>query len=209
MLPEGSVTRQIGQLKAGDRAAARNLWQRYFRRLVYVARRKLQPRARRAADEEDVALGAFAAFCHRAEQGLLPQVRDREDLWRLLVTLTVRMAIDEVRRENRQKRGGTAGGAPKGTDPSAGGSVVERCQSRQPTPEFVAQVAEECDRLLGGLEDDELKSIALWKIEGYTNEEIAARLGVVLRTVERKLATIRQRLAGGDERSDSSARAPR
>jgi RNA polymerase sigma factor (sigma-70 family) len=198
MLPEGSVTRQIGMLKEGDQAAAQQLWQRYFRRLVYVARQRLHPSVRRVADEEDVALRAFTAFCQRAEQGRLPQVRDRDDLWRLLVTLTVRMAVDEVRREHRQKRGGREGSSqassaslpPRDANP-------DHYPAPQPSPEFVAQVAEECDRLLGALDDETLKSIAVWKIEGYTNEEIAANLGVVLRTVERKVRTIRQRLSGG------------
>jgi len=198
MLSDGSVTRHIDMLKAGDQAAAQHLWQRYFRRLVYVARQRLHPSVRRVTDEEDVALRAFATFCERAEQGRLPQVRDRDDLWRLLVTLTVRMAVDEVRREGRQKRGGRPGNSdaysaslpPPDANP-------DHYPDPQPSPEFVAQVAEECDRLLGGLDDESLKSIAVWKIEGYTNEEIAANLGVVLRTVERKVWAIRQRLSGG------------
>jgi len=61
----------------------------------------------------------------------------------------------------------------------------------EPTPEFAAQVAEECQRLLGRLGDAELRSVALWKMEGYTNEEIAARLNCVPRTVQRKLGLIR------------------
>ena len=194
MLDEGSVTRHLGQLKAGDHSAARLLWQRYFRRLMGLARLKLSNSARRSADEEDVALAAFARFCRRAEQGRLPQVRDREGLWRLLVMLTVRMAIDHVRREGRQKRGGLAAGE---IDPAAfafspEAARPENIASRQPTPEFVVQVAEECDRLLEALGDDELKSIAVWKAEGYTNEEIAVELGCVLRTVERKVQAIRR-----------------
>lgn len=203
MLPDGSVTQQIGMLKAGDHAAAQLLWQRYFRRLVYVARQKLHPSGHRAADEEDVALGAFAAFCKRAEQGRLPKVRDRNDLWRLLVTLTVRMAIDEVRREGRLKRGGSQGSLLQASvhrDPN-----LEQHPDRQPSPEFVALVADECDRLLGGLDDETLKAIAVWKIEGYTNAEIAEQLGVVLRTVERKLHEIRQLLVDQHQGPDAKS----
>ena len=69
----------------------------------------------------------------------------------------------------------------------------ELIASREPAPEFIAQVAEECERLLSALDDAELRSIALWKTEGYTNDEIASELGCVLRTVERKLQTIRRR----------------
>jgi DNA-directed RNA polymerase specialized sigma24 family protein len=190
--PDGSVTHQISKLKAGDHTAAVLLWRRYFQRLVVVARRRLPAAVRRAADEEDVALNAFARFCSHAEQGRLPKVRNRDDLWQLLVTLTVRMAIDELRREGRKKRGGAGNDVRVDTDP-------EQVASRQPDPGFVAQIAEECDRLLGSLDDETLKAIAVWKTEGYTNEDIAGKLGVVLRTVERKLWAIRKRLAGDNQ----------
>lgn len=62
----------------------------------------------------------------------------------------------------------------------------------EPTPEFAAQVAEEFQALLNRLTSDELRQVALWKLEGYTNEEIAQKLNVIVRTVERRLWTIRQ-----------------
>src|SRR5262249_13357 len=58
MPSEGSVTRWIHRLKAGEQAALQQLWQRYFRRLVGLARRRLRDAPRTAADEEDVALSA-------------------------------------------------------------------------------------------------------------------------------------------------------
>src|SRR5262249_37281756 len=63
MASEGSVSHWIGQLKAGDHAAAQELWNNYFHRLVGLARKKLEGAPRRAADEEDVALSAFTSFC--------------------------------------------------------------------------------------------------------------------------------------------------
>jgi len=198
MSSEGSVSKHVRLLKNGDQSAARPLWQRYFPWLVRLARRKLQSTSSSAADEEDVALEAFARFCQRAEEGRLPEVRNREELWRLLVTLTVRMAIDEVRRQRRQKRGG--GGLASGDGrPAAELSstrLASEVVSRELPPDFVLEVAEECERLLDGLKENDLKAIAVWKSQGCTNEEVAARLGVVLRTVERKLRVIRERLAG-------------
>ena len=90
---DGSVTRQIGRLKSGDQAAAVPLWRRYFQRLVRIASKRLTAGGRRASDEEDVALTAFASFCRQAEGGRLPKVRNRDDLWRLLVTLTIRRLL--------------------------------------------------------------------------------------------------------------------
>jgi DNA-directed RNA polymerase specialized sigma24 family protein len=197
MSPSGSVTQWINKLKAGDDAAAQKLWQSYFERLVALARKKLRGTPRRAADEEDVALSAFDSFCRGAAQGRFPQLADRGDLWQLLVLITARKAIDLVHQERRQKRGG---GTVQGEsaflaipDSSGEEAGLEQFAGREPTPEFAAQLAEECRRLLSVLADEELRRVALWKMEGYTNEEIAAKLGCVLRTVERKVRVIRSR----------------
>src|SRR5205823_11454003 len=104
MSSPGSVTYWIGQLKAGDPAVARELWERYFQRLVGLARKKLQHAPRRAADEEDVALSAFDSFCRRAEQGQFPRLDDRNDLWQVLLMITGRKACDLVEHERREKR---------------------------------------------------------------------------------------------------------
>jgi DNA-directed RNA polymerase specialized sigma24 family protein len=172
----GSVTQWINDLKAGHSSAAEPLWERYFHRIVQLARTRLQNLRRAAADEEDVALNAFDSFCRRAEQGRFERLIDRNDLWCLLAVLTVRKAIDLRRRE-------------KG--PPAPEQHFEQVLSREPTPDSVAEVADECRRLFDLLGDPDLRSIALWKMDGDTHEEIAARLGCVVRTVERRLAVIR------------------
>jgi DNA-directed RNA polymerase specialized sigma24 family protein len=181
---EGSVSHWLDQLKGGDPAAAQPLWERYFQRLVALARTKLQGAPRQLADEEDVALSAFDSFCRAAGQGRFPQLNDRHDLWRLLVSITARKALDQRRYEGRQKRGGAAAEADEAAD-------LAEIVGREPTPAFAAQVAEECQRLLASLGDTELEEVALRKMEGYTTEEIASQLGYVNRTVERKLHLIR------------------
>ena len=187
MPSKGSVTRWLGPLQEGDPAAVQQLWERYFRRLIRLARTMLGGSPRRASDEEDVALSAFASFCRNAERGRFPQLVDRDDLWRVLVVITARKAGHLLRDERRQKRGGRA------HPPTPQEQVtIEQIVSREPTPEFAAEVAEECQRLLGSLGDGELKSIALWKMEGYTNEEIAGKLGFVVRSIKRKLHLIRK-----------------
>jgi DNA-directed RNA polymerase specialized sigma24 family protein len=181
---EGSVTLWIGRLRAGDPDAAGPLWERYFQRLVGLARARLRGAPRRVSDEEDVALSAFESFCRAAAEGRFPRLGDRDDLWRLLVTFTARKALHLVRDQGRQKRGG---GAPR-----PGEEGVDQLIGDEPTPEFAAQVAEECRRLLDSLGDPGLRALALWKMEGYTNDEIAARLDCAPRTVERKLRLIRR-----------------
>ena len=193
MSSEGSVTGWLSQLKGGDPDAAQQLWQRYFARLVGLARLRLEGTPRRAADEEDVALSAFNSFCDGVQKGRFPRLDDRDDLWRLLVTLTARKAFDQVRDEHRLKRGGGAVLGQSALKAAGGdaGSEFERFVGREPTPESAALVAEECRRLLARLKTDELRTIAVWKMEGYTNDEIAAKLDCAPSTVERKLQRIR------------------
>ena len=65
------------------------------------------------ADEEDAALDAFNSFLAGVVRGRFPQLNDRDDLWRLLVVLTVRKAIGQRRDLTRQKRGGRAPAATR------------------------------------------------------------------------------------------------
>jgi DNA-directed RNA polymerase specialized sigma24 family protein len=195
MRPDASVTQWIDRLKAGDPDAAQRLWERYFRRLVGLAKKKLRTAPRRAADEEDVALSAFDSFCRGAGQDRFPRLHDRLDLWQLLVLLTARKASDLAQHERRQKRGG--GGVldeaalPGPAGSSAPGAALEQIEGPEPTPAFAAQVAEEYGRLLDRLDSPDLRTVAMRKVEGYDNEEIAAQLGCGLRTVERRLRLIR------------------
>src|SRR5437763_4091733 len=104
----GSVSRWLDDLKAGDEAAVQPLWERYFARLVRLARAKLRSarHASAAGDEEDAALSAFNSFCEGVARGRFPRLADRDDLWRLLVVITARKAGAQVKRGRRLKRGG-------------------------------------------------------------------------------------------------------
>jgi DNA-directed RNA polymerase specialized sigma24 family protein len=186
MSADGSVTRWLGLLRAGDEGAAQALFERYFRRLVGLARMKLRRSPPRAADEEDVALSAFDSFCRAAEQGRFPRLHDRDDLWRLLLVITRRKAAHLLRDERRLKRGGAAAAAAEDEN------LLDELLSREPSPEFAAELADESRHLLGLLHDaPDLEAVAVARLEGYTVEEIAARLDYAGRSVKRKLKLIR------------------
>jgi hypothetical protein len=68
----GSVTHWIRRLQTGEQAAFQKLWERYFRCLVGLARKRLRGVPRSAADEEHVALSAFDSFFGRAREGRFP-----------------------------------------------------------------------------------------------------------------------------------------
>jgi DNA-directed RNA polymerase specialized sigma24 family protein len=191
---DGSITHWIGALKSGNMSVAQQLWERYYVRLLALARTRLR-RLEAAADEEDAALSAFNALCTGAIKGRFPNLQDRNDLWRLLVTLTARKSANQMRREQRQKRG--AGRVVLEADllrrsGESGEGGLDEIIGDEPTPEFAALAAEQYSHLLDCLADETLRQIARWKLEGYTNEEIRERLGCSLRTVANKLELIRK-----------------
>jgi RNA polymerase sigma factor (sigma-70 family) len=191
MSDENSVSVWLGPLKEGDPQAAQQLWNRYFEKLVRLARKKLGSASRRMADEEDVALSAFHSFCEGAAQGKFPRLDDRDNLWRVMVIITARKASRLTEHERRQKRGG---GKQRGESVFLGDDEVsagiQAVVGNEPTTEFAAQFAEEHERLLAMLDED-LRRIARLKLEGYTNEEIAQEVKCGMRTVQRKLNRIR------------------
>ena len=193
MSSHGSVSNWIAALKEGDSAAAQPLWERYYRQLVGLARKKLRATTRRDADEEDVVQNAFHSFFRAVGQGRFPQLDDRDSLWRLLVVITANKALKQVTYANRQKRGGGTASGPMGIYSLGADDEAALVQfvGDEPTPDFAAQVAEEYGRLLELLDDDSLRQVAIWKMEGYGNDEIAEKLGCSRRTVARKLEAIR------------------
>ncbi len=193
---DDDVSAWIHQLAQGDEAAAQKIWDRYCSGLLALARRKLGDGQRRVADEEDAVLSAFHSFCQGAATGRFPKLDDRDDLWRLLVTITTRKVFAHQKHARRQRRGG---GVVRGESvfahigSSGQGAGLEQVFCQQPTPAFLAAMSEQCSRLLKALQGESLRTIALCKLEGYSNHEIARKLDCSLRTVERKLQLIRRK----------------
>jgi hypothetical protein len=201
---DGSITRWIAGVKAGDVAAAQPLWERYFARMVDLARSRLRASPRRcrdaASDEEDAALSAFDSLCAGLARGRFPQLADRDDLWRLLVVITMRKVRAQARRRLRQKRGGgQVQAACDLEDAQSDDDLLARAVGSEPTPEFAVMVAEEYRRLLDRLGDDVLRKVAILRMEGYTTDAVAEKLGCARRTVARQLALIRRILAADAE----------
>jgi DNA-directed RNA polymerase specialized sigma24 family protein len=190
---DNSVTMWIDGIKAGDGSDVARLWDRYFERLVRLAGARLPANTRRSFDEEDVALSAFQSFCDRAGRGQFPRLTDRDDLWRLLATITVRKALDKIRQQTRQKRGGgnVLGESALLVGAGPDGEGLTEVLGRDPTPQEVAGFADDYRRFLARLEEPALLTIALRRLEGHSTRDIARALDVSTKTVERKLQLIR------------------
>jgi DNA-directed RNA polymerase specialized sigma24 family protein len=196
----GSVTRLLKGLKEGQPEAVEAIWNRYYQRVLAVARRRLRGGPHDAAeDDEDVALSALNGLAAGAAQGRFPRLDDRSDLWHVLAAITVRKAINRRRWYERRKRSGprasgdqaaTAGPHDHAESPDAD-SVLDRVVSKEPIPEAVALLQDQLENLLAALDDPVLRRIAEWRMEGASNAEIARKLGRARRTVERKIVRIR------------------
>ncbi len=181
-----SITRWFVRLKAGDDEAATILWQYYFPRLSAIARQRFDADRDPVYGAEDAAASVIHLLCRGARNGRFSDVGTRDDLWRLLVAATRRKVIDRVRHEHAAKRGG---GDVKVLDACFG--TAQLIAAPDPTPETLCMIDEQLSVLLSQLRDDTFRRIALWKLEGYSNREVASMLDVSERTVERKLKLIR------------------
>lgn len=196
-LPEGSVTRCIARFKAGEQNAFDKIWDHYFSALVKIARRMLSTRKPGGAvDEEDIVQNALWSVC----QGLprnqsYSTVDSRETLWPILVAITKYKVTDHFRREGAQKRG--AGKvfnelpASAGDEGDSSGGLANLLADEAPTADDLVAMGEQFSHLLGLLHHEDLRQIAQLHIEGWKNAEVADKLGISLRSVERKLALIR------------------
>lgn len=188
-----SVSRWIAGIKADDQAALERLWERYFERVVALARRRLENSPRGASDEEDVALSVFDSLYRRAAAGKFQQLSTREELWYWLLALTRQKVVDRYRRDVRRDVQQIAGSSP-GSVAAAGEPVdLQNLISDEPSPDFLVQLDDEFRRLMGLLRNDVLRRVAVWRMEGFEVAEIASHLGISVRAVERKLQLIRQK----------------
>lgn len=193
---ESDITQLLGQLKAGRDSAAVRIYNAYFDAVVNEARKRMRYDAKRASDEEDVALSVMRNVIEGAKAGRFESHQDRTDLWRLMIAITRQKVIDRRRGEHRLKRGGGEVRGESvflvpGSDSATG---LEQQAREEVTPDFMVMLEEENQRLFASLRDEVLQSIAQLRLEGFSDEEIAERTQLSLRSVERKLAIIRERM---------------
>ena len=188
-------TELVQRVREGDDQAIAKLWEDYYQQLVRIAAKRMPQNLRRSGDEEDIALSAFHSFIAGIRHDRFPDLSGRDNLWGLLITLTGRKVHAHMRHQTRQKRGG---GAVRGEsvfldragDQTAGG--IGGVTGDANPADIQAELAEACDVLLDQLDDEQLKQIAVMRMDGFLVDEIAGRLGLSKRAVERRLQLIRR-----------------
>ena len=195
----GQISFWIEEVKAGQDDAVTRLWNEYFEKLCRLCRQKFQSYPQRVSDEDDLALMAFDSFCRRAKSGDYPDLRNRDELWNLLVTIAIRKGLNIQRANRAGKRGGgrvRGGSVFRTEDDWQRDQGFDAIASAEPTPEVVASMTETLEELLEKLPDESLRQVAILKMEGYSNREISEQIQRTERSVEFKLQRIRSLWVG-------------
>lgn len=181
-MTDQSITGWIRGSEAGDDQSQEMLWNHYFDRVVRLARSRMYAIHASVYDEEDAAVSALNSLFRGIRNNRFPDLHSRDNLWRLLILITHRKLIAQKRRQ-------AARISPAVQD--EGSEKIEQIVCTEPTPELVAEVMDETERLLNLLGDDKLRRIAVMRMDGLSTEEIAERLNSTSRTIRRKLERIR------------------
>ncbi len=178
---QGTITRLLADLKAGNQEALEEIWQACSSELGQLARAVMTNRPKRFTDEEDVLQSVFLSLLQK-KKDTFPD--NRRDLWRLLLSMTFKRMATHARREMAQKRGG-------GRTPA---SLFDEIANRKPTPEDLAILSDTTERELEGLGDElQLREVALLTLDGHKPDEIANQLKMTVRAVQRRLVIIRSK----------------
>jgi RNA polymerase sigma-70 factor (ECF subfamily) len=180
----------MARLRAGDEAAAREVFQRFVQKLVRLARRQFDAVLRRKVDPEDVVQSAYKSFFLRYGEGKLA-VESWGNLWGLLTLITMRKCLDRV--EYLRAAGRDVKREAAAHPGAAGAGPWWEPIAREPTPEEAAVLAETVERLLRDLDAGE-RPILEMSLQGYTTQEISQRLVLAERSVRRLRQRIRKQL---------------
>ncbi|MEM6472074.1 MAG: ECF-type sigma factor [Planctomycetota bacterium] len=185
----------LDRVRTGDEQATTELWNQYFQRLVRLAAKRLPLNLRRTGDEEDIALSAFNSFIAGLGRDQFPDLSGPDNLWGLLITLTGRKVNAHLRFHTRQKRGG---GAVRGesvfvdADDLRKSPGISGIAGEHAGADLSVELEEACNLLLEQLPDEQLRQIAVMRMDGFLVDEIADRLGLSKRATERRLQLIRR-----------------
>ncbi len=174
----GDVSNWIHGIRHDQGDAQRCLWERYFPRVLLLAKSKLG-RAGVLADAEDVAASVLDSLLQGARTGRFSLLNNRNDLWLLLFAITQGKA-SSLRRHNLARK----------RSPTAWRVDLEAVPADQLSPEFEAVFEDLIRDLFARLPNEEFRRLARLRLDGWTNLEIADQLDLTVRTVGRKLQLI-------------------
>jgi RNA polymerase sigma-70 factor (ECF subfamily) len=166
-MPDGDFAAFLARVRAGDEAAAMELFRRFepaIRREVRV--RMTGPALARVMDDEDICQSVLASFFVRAALGQY-DLRDPAQLRMLLLGMTRNKLAHAARRQGARKRGGHVAPVAVEELPLPG---------EEASPSRVASGRELLEQVRGQLGHDD-RRVAELRGQGHDWAEIARRLG--------------------------------
>lgn len=196
---DAKFTTIFQRIKGGDDDAFTELYQTLKERLKEVAQRKIKiiGAPTQATDEDDIVDSVFMRFRKRAMGDYFSDYSDRKALWFLLVKITHDRVIGLARYEGSAKR-------DKSRTASLEGNTIE---SFQQSADALVQLQDTLRFLLENLENDKfrLREIAGYVLQEYPKPEIAERIGISTRTVERRIELLKKRWSALEARIGENA----
>lgn len=191
MAAPDSFAQWLSQIQSGNDDAVREVFVRFSRRLIGLARKQFNAVLRNKVDPEDVVQSVYKSFFIRYGEGKL-QVESWDNLWGLLTLFTLRKCADQAAYHQAARRDARREvPLEKGKD-SEEGSLWAGID-REPTPVEAAMLSETVERLVRALDADARPILEL-SLQGFTTTEISAQLGKSERTVRRVREQVRKRL---------------
>lgn len=185
-MPEAPENRELLELwRGGDEDAAKKLFDCYAARLLALARKRISQRMARRVDPEDIVQSVFRTFFARAKEGQF-KFDDEDDLCKLLVRITVHKTLRHVEFHKAAKR-------DPGREAAQADDSHERVRDlldSEPTPQAAIAFLDELENFLDQLRPEE-RQILEMRLQGFSNDEICAKLGIYDRKIRRVLERIR------------------
>jgi RNA polymerase sigma-70 factor (ECF subfamily) len=190
MVCDPDFERLKARLGRGDQTAAAEVFQRFARRLIGLARQRLDVRLRQKLDPEDVVQSVFRSFFTRFAGGQF-DLNDWDGLWSLLTLITLRKCGHRVEHFRAACRDVRRESAPPPAE--EGSDAAWEGIAREPTPAEAAVLTETMTALLRGLDERERRAVEL-RLQGHSPPDICAATGLRERTLYRLLERLRGRL---------------
>jgi DNA-directed RNA polymerase specialized sigma24 family protein len=187
-----SITVWLNSLRYEDAEAMQRLWDRYFASLAALADKRIRATPVRSSDGEDIAASVMESLWNGARNGRFAEVRNRDELWWLLLALTRRKVASHLRSEQAAKRGGSGRRISLDDPIGKDGVLLLELIAKPPDESDLIAMNDTIQHLVGQIDDPKMRRIAVLTLQGSTAEEIAVDLNVAVVTIRRKLRVLRK-----------------
>lgn len=183
-MDDHSTRSVFDRVQDGDDAAAHEVFNRYFHRLIGLANARLSGKLGRKLDPDDVVQSALRSFFTRSREGQYAIERSG-DLWKLLAAITRNKLLKKAEHYRQQKRSLNRDEAL-----TSGSDELFR---EAPTETEAVALSDEVEFLMRDLEPLQRQMLEM-RLQGQTIPDIAESVERSERTVRRFLGGFRETL---------------